>query len=298
MIVLEHLTKKFDKFTSVDNLSLHIHKGEFFGLLGPNGAGKTTTIRMLMTLARPTSGRIIIDGQDMTRNAPALKAEIGLVPQHINLDNELTPRENLDLHGRLFGIPTKERRERIEELLHFVELEGRADEIVRKFSGGMKRRVLIARALMHRPHILLLDEPTIGLDPMTRRKIWELVRKLNTNGQTVLLTTHYLEEAEALCNRVGLMNKGRLVELGTPEELKIRTGPFVVEIDKGGERRGHFFPTREAGLAFMQQLHHEGHTDPVSLRATHLEDVFIHITEAPPSAIGSLQATREEKQKS
>lgn len=233
---------------------------------------------MLMTLARPTSGRIIIGGQDMTRNATALKSEIGLVPQHINLDGELSARENLDLHGRLFGLSPKDRQQRIEEFLHFVELGDRADEPIRQFSGGMKRRLLIARALMHRPHILLLDEPTIGLDPASRRRMWDLVRKLNTGGKTVLLTTHYLEEAEALCNRVGLMNKGKLVELGTPEELKTRIGAFVVEVSEKEERRSHFFSTREAAAQFVQDLHQQGNHNPVSIRATNLEDVFIQVT--------------------
>ncbi|MTV48134.1 ATP-binding cassette domain-containing protein [Heliobacillus mobilis] len=295
MIVLESLTKRFDNRTVVDNLSLHIRPGEFFGLLGPNGAGKTTTIRMLMTLARATSGRIIIGGQDMTRNAMALKSKIGLVPQHINLDGELTARENLDMHGRLFGLRPEERKSRITELLEFVEMPDRANEPVRKFSGGMKRRILIARALMHRPQILLLDEPTIGLDPMTRRRMWDLVRKLNTGGQTILLTTHYLEEAEALCNRVALMNKGKLVELGTPEELKTKVGPFVVETDDGGLRRSHFFPTREAGSLFIQDLQQDGKGSSVSLRASNLEDVFIHLTSGDSLSMEEGTSKRDSK---
>ncbi|MZP31229.1 ATP-binding cassette domain-containing protein [Heliobacterium undosum] len=276
MIVLESLTKTFENRTVVDNLSLTIETGEFFGLLGPNGAGKTTTIRMLMTLAKPTSGRIIIDGRDMTRDSMAMKSMIGLVPQHINLDGDLTARENLEMHGRLFGLSAEARKERMEELLAFVEMADRADEPVRRLSGGMKRRILIARALMHRPSILLLDEPTIGLDPISRRRMWDLVRKLNTGGQTIVLTTHYLEEADALCNRVGLLNRGKLVELGTPAELKARIGAFVVEVDDGGKRHSHFFPTREAATGYIGEI--QDKVDSVSLRQTNLEDVFIHLT--------------------
>ncbi|ABZ85352.1 abc transporter, ATP-binding protein [Heliomicrobium modesticaldum Ice1] len=276
MIVLESLTKTFGNRTVVDNLSMTIETGEFFGLLGPNGAGKTTTIRMLMTLAKPTSGRIIIDGRDMTRDSMAMKSMIGLVPQHINLDGELTARENLEMHGRLFGMSAEARKKRMRELLAFVEMADRADEPVRRLSGGMKRRILIARALMHRPSILLLDEPTIGLDPISRRRMWDLVRKLNTGGQTIVLTTHYLEEADALCNRVGLLNRGKLVELGTPAELKARIGPFVVEVDDSSKRHSHFFPTREAATGYIGEI--QDKVDSVSLRQTNLEDVFIQLT--------------------
>ncbi|MBM7866751.1 ATP-binding cassette domain-containing protein [Heliobacterium gestii] len=276
MIVLESLTKTFENRAVVDNLSLTIEGGEFFGLLGPNGAGKTTTIRMLMTLAKPTSGRIIIDGRDMTRDSMAMKSMIGLVPQHMNLDGELTARENLEMHGRLFGLRANERQARMDELLAFVEMADRADEPVRRLSGGMKRRILIARALMHRPSILLLDEPTIGLDPISRRRMWDLVRKLNTGGQTIVLTTHYLEEADALCNRVGLLHQGNLVELGTPAELKARIGAFVVEVDDNGKRQSRFFPTREAAAAFTGEV--QDKVDSVSLRQTNLEDVFIQLT--------------------
>ena len=205
--------------TAVDNLSLNIQSGEIFGLLGPNGAGKTTTIRMLTMLTRPTSGDILYNGKNIFDHEQEIKKYIGVVPQHINFDQDLTVWENMELHGRLHHMPTKQRRNRISELLEYVELQDRVNDSVKKLSGGMKRRLLIVRALMHNPKILFLDEPTVALDPQVRRRIWDLIRRLPKDGVTVVLTTHYIEEAENLCNRVAILNKGKLIKLDTPVQL-------------------------------------------------------------------------------
>lgn len=273
MIVLQGLTKHYGNIVAVAGLDLEIKDGEIFALLGPNGAGKTTTIRMLTMLTKPTSGTALINGYDVTRDLDKVKKEIGVVPQHMNLDQELTAWENLELHGRLHKIPAAERRKRIEELLHYVELEERARELVSRFSGGMKRRLMIARALMHKPRVLFLDEPTVGLDPQTRRRIWDLIRRMNSEGMTVLLTTHYIEEAEVLCHRVGIMDKGRLIALGTPGELKQKVGEVVVEYFGGRDTGYKFFPTRQHALAYASLL--KGN---VLIRESNLEDVFVELT--------------------
>ncbi|WP_066640610.1 ABC transporter ATP-binding protein [Desulfolucanica intricata] len=273
MIKLEHVYKKFGSVSAVNDLNLHIVRGEIFGLLGPNGAGKTTTIRMLTTLARSTGGQIVINGYDMNRDLVKVKGQIGVVPQHMNLDTELTARENLELHCRLHRINRAELRQRIEEMLKFAGLADRTDDLVSIFSGGMKRRLMIARALIHRPAILYLDEPTVGLDPHSRRSIWDLMKSMNTDGMTILLTTHYIEEAEALCHRVGLINQGQLIALGSPRELLQRIGEIVVEYTIDGSTRNKFFPNREEAMNFAAGI--EGN---VLIREGNLEDVFVELT--------------------
>lgn len=273
MLVFENLTKRYGSITAVDNLNLEISRGEFFGLLGPNGAGKTTTIRMLSTLTAPSSGSIYIDGCKADRNLTGLKARIGVVPQHMNLEGEMTVWQNLELHGRLYGLPKKARHRRIEEMLAFTELADRARDLAQKLSGGMKRKLMIARALMHRPDILLLDEPTVGLDAAVRRKMWDLMKGLNKNGITVLLTTHYIEEAEMLCGRVGLMNGGKLVELDTPANLIARNGSFVLDYFENGETRSLFFGSRQDAIRSAARM--EG---GVNIRPANLEDTFITLT--------------------
>ncbi|MGB9802975.1 ABC transporter ATP-binding protein [Desulfofundulus sp.] len=273
VIELRQLTKHYGNVVAVDCLDLEIKKGEIFALLGPNGAGKTSTIRMLTMLTRPTGGQALINGYDVMRDLDKVKKEIGVVPQHMNLDQELTARENLELHGRLHRIPHPRRQERIEELLEYVELRERAGDLVSKFSGGMKRRLMIARALMHSPSVLFLDEPTVGLDPQTRRKIWDLIRRMNGEGMTVLLTTHYIEEAEVLCHRVGIMDKGRLIALGTPRELKQKVGEVVVESFGGRDTGYKFFASRDDALAYAGRL--DGN---VLIRESNLEDVFVELT--------------------
>jgi len=279
MIKLENVTKIYKQTVSVNKLNLHIRAGEFFGLLGPNGAGKTTTIRMLTALNMPTEGNILVNGCRVHRNDTRFKAEIGLVPQHINLEPELTVVENLRLHAMLYGIPPERARTRIEELLAFAGLEEKAGAVVNTLSGGMKRKVLIARALMHNPKILLLDEPTVGLDVFIRRKVWDLIKSLNARGITILLTTHYLEEAENLCSRIGLLKKGRLIMDGSPEELKQMVGPVVVEQFRDDQTNLHFFNSRQEALEYAVALR-----DEFTIRQARLEDVFVKLTEERVSA--------------
>lgn len=204
--------------TAIDNLSLAINDGEIFGLLGPNGAGKTTLVSMLAMLMRPCGGEILYDGKNAFANETFVKSQIGVVPQHINFDQDLTVWENMELHGRLHHLPEKERHTRIDELLEYVGLQERRRESIKALSGGMKRRLLIVRALIHHPKVLFLDEPTVALDPQVRRRIWDLIRTLHREGVTVVLTTHYIEEAENLCGRVAVINDGRLVKTGSPTE--------------------------------------------------------------------------------
>ena len=219
VIDLIDVEKTFGEVRAVDNLSLRIERGEVFGLLGKNGAGKTTTIKMLTLQLKPTAGEIFFEGRSIDGNEIFIKSLLGLVPQHLNFDQDLTVEENLELHARLHHLKKSERREHIDELLKFVELEKVRKSFVRELSGGMKRRLLIVRALIHRPKILILDEPTVALDPQVRRKIWELIADLKAQGITIILTTHYIEEAEALCDRVAILNRGRLVALDTTEKL-------------------------------------------------------------------------------
>lgn len=219
MILLKDVTKKFGDFTAVDRLNLKIPGGKVFGLLGKNGAGKTTTIKMLTGQLKPSGGEIFFSGKPFAGNEPEIKNLIGLVPQHLNFDQDLTVGENLELHARLHGMKKNERREKISELLKFVELEKVRDSFVKKLSGGMKRRLLIVRSLIHEPKILFMDEPTVALDPQVRRKIWDLIIRLKSQKITILLTTHYIEEAEFLCDRVAILNSGKLVAEDATEKL-------------------------------------------------------------------------------
>lgn len=271
MIITEDLTKHFGQIKAVEKLNLHIVKGEIFGLLGPNGAGKTTTVRMLNTLILPASGRAEINGLDVVREATKVKRLIGVVPQELNLDRELTGRENLCLHGLLHQMKGIE--ERIEYLLKWTGLSERADSLVKTYSGGMQRRLLVARSIMHRPGVLFLDEPTVGLDPQVRRQIWDLIRNLKQQGVTVLLTTHYIEEAELLCHRVGILSHGKLIVLGTPPELKAQIGRFVVESLDDGVTDYRLFEGREEAYRFAKTR-----GDDVIIRESNLEDVFIKLT--------------------
>ena len=259
--------------TAVDNLSLNIQSGEIFGLLGPNGAGKTTTIRMLTMLTRPTSGDILYNGKNIFDHEQEIKKYIGVVPQHINFDQDLTVWENMELHGRLHHMPTKQRLNRISELLEYVELQDRVNDSVKKLSGGMKRRLLIVRALMHNPKILFLDEPTVALDPQVRRRIWDLIRRLPKDGVTVVLTTHYIEEAENLCNRVAILNKGKLIKLDTPMQLCRQLGKYVVEWDGETSRQYRFFNARQQAAEFASTL-----DVSTTIRHSNLEDVFVELT--------------------
>jgi len=224
IIEIKNLTKKFGDFTAVDNITFDVKKGEIFAFLGPNGAGKTTTIKMLTTLANPTSGKIILNGFDPTKQTEKARESFGIVFQDPSLDDDLTAYENLDMHGMLYKVKRKDRKERIEKMLNFVELWDRRDDMVKHFSGGMKRRLEIARGFIHQPKILFLDEPTIGLDPQTRNHIWTYLKKINKEGGiTVFLTTHYMEEADKVSDRIAIIDHGKIVARGTSEELKKQT---------------------------------------------------------------------------
>lgn len=219
MLEVKNLYKKFgDKF-AVDNLSFKINQGEIFGLLGKNGAGKTTTIKMLTLQSQPSSGDIFYNDQSVFNNQIEVKQLIGVVPQHINFDQDLNVYENLELHARLHHIDKSTRKLKISELLHYVELDDVSNFNVKKLSGGMQRRLLIIRALIHQPKILFLDEPTVALDPQVRRRIWQLISDLKSNGVTIILTTHYIEEAEHLCDRVAFLNHGKLIALDFPQNF-------------------------------------------------------------------------------
>lgn len=243
---MKELTKIFNgEVTAVDNISFTVEEGEIFGFLGPNGAGKTTTLNMLATLLRPTSGTAIVNGFDIHEDPDSVRRNIGFVFQDPTLDTELTGRENLDFHGRLYGLSKKEREERIAEILEVVQLSDRADVFVKTYSGGMKRRLEIARGLLHYPKVLFLDEPTLGLDPQTRRAIWDYIQKLNRkHNVTIILTTHYTEEADHLCDRIQIIDFGKIVALDTPENLKATLEGDIVGLTfKEAEEAQKMLPT-------------------------------------------------------
>ena len=230
MIRVENLVKTYGEIKAVNDISFHVERGEIFAFLGPNGAGKTTTIKMLTTLLRPSSGTVTIDGIDPSTNQNEARKRFGIVFQDPSLDDELTAFENMDLHGALYGMPRKLRNERTEMLLGLFELKDRRDHPVKQFSGGMRRRLEIARSLLHTPKIIFLDEPTLGLDPQTRNQLWTHVRKLNEEENvTVFLTTHYMEEADRVAQRIAIIDHGRIVAQGTSAELKQQTGAETLE---------------------------------------------------------------------
>jgi len=227
---------KFNGFLAVDKVDLEIERGELFGLLGPNGAGKSTIIKMLTTMLRPSAGSAAVWGYDIKRERDAVRSSIGVVFQDPSVDSQLSGRENLDFHGRMYGMDRKTRAERIAEVLELVDLTEKADVLMEDYSGGMQRRLEIARGLMHHPSVLFLDEPTLGLDAQTRRYIWRYIERMNqVEGVTVVLTTHYMEEADHLCERVAIIDQGRIVALDTPENLKDLIGADIVtlEVDDG-----------------------------------------------------------------
>ncbi len=230
MIRVENLTKKFADMTAVDGVSFEVVAGEIFAFLGPNGAGKTTTIKMLTTLLAPTSGKLEIDNLDTTRNQHEVRKRFGIVFQDPSLDQELTAMENMEIHGALYNVPRKLRRERSELLFKTFELWEKKDAFVKTFSGGMRRRLEIARGLLHTPKILFLDEPTLGLDPQSRNQLWTQVKHLNQNeGVTVFLTTHYMDEAERVASRIAIIDHGKIVAIGTAQELKDKTQTSSLE---------------------------------------------------------------------
>lgn len=300
-IVVKNLTKTFNGFKAVDSISFTVKKGEIFGLLGPNGAGKTTTIKMLVTLLKPSSGEAKVAGYDVVKQPNMVRKNIGIVFQEPTLDLELTAKENLDFHARLYGLNKKRREERIKEVLKLVDLYDKANLQVKKFSGGMQRRLEIARGLLHFPKVLFLDEPTLGLDAQTRRKIWDYIIEMKEREDvTIILTTHYIEEADKLCDRVAIIDKGKIIALDDPENLKKMVGEDVVSLTVNDPERlidelaleeirkivriedrlelsvvkGETMIPRMVEIA--QKVGVE--VKSVSLRKPTLEDVFIHLT--------------------
>jgi ABC-2 type transport system ATP-binding protein len=305
-------TRRSPPVEAVKGISFEVSAGEFFGLLGPNGAGKSTTLGCITTLVRPTSGRVLVDGIDVSRNPAEAKRRLAVVPQHRNLDRELTVREILTYHGRYFGLPAEEREARADRLLKELQVADKAEVKPTTLSGGQQQRVMIARALMHDPKVLLLDEPTTGLDPQARRLLWETLRSLHGRGLAIILTTHYMEEADRLCERLAIVDHGKILTSDTPEGLKrslpggqildlwVRAvdslGPALVEVegvirheevasdgdapDDGLQRLRLFVEPRDGVLDDILHrvrerkavLHH------VSLTTPSLEDVYIHLT--------------------
>jgi ABC-2 type transport system ATP-binding protein len=220
-IQTHQLTKAYNHFKAVDNLEISVERGEIFGLLGPNGAGKTTTISMLCTILKPSAGTAIVNGYDLVREPHKVRKSIGIVFQDPSIDDRLTARENLVMHANLYGVPASEQRDRVTRILKLVELEDRADDLLRTYSGGMRRRLELGRGLIHYPQILFLDEPTVGLDPQTRDHIWKYIKELKqAHDITVVLTTHYMDEADRLSDRIAIMDHGKIVVLDTPQKLK------------------------------------------------------------------------------
>jgi ABC-2 type transport system ATP-binding protein len=230
IIEAKNLTKTFESITAVDHISFEVKAGEVFAFLGPNGAGKSTTIKMLTTLLRPTSGEIMLNGHNPVKDPNEVRRSFGIVFQDPSLDDQLTARENMEFHGMIYDIPRALRRERIEQLLKFVELWDRKDNLVKEFSGGMKRRLEIARGLLHHPKVMFLDEPTLGLDPQTRNHLWSYLQELNkTENITIFFTTHYMEEAERIAQRIAIIDYGKIVASGTSQELKTQTKTTSLE---------------------------------------------------------------------
>jgi len=242
IITTNNLTKKFNDFTAVGHISFSVKKGEIFGFLGPNGAGKTTTIKMLTTLLYPTEGSATLSDFDIIKERDDVRQKIGVVFQEPALDTELTGKENLDFHARMYGLSKDKRKNRINDVLQLVDLVEKKDVLVKNYSGGMKRRLEIARGLMHYPTVLFLDEPTLGLDSQTRRAIWEYIKKMNKEEHTtIFLTTHYMDEADYLCDRVGIIDKGKILVIDTIQNLKNSVGNDVItlscsELDKFTKR--------------------------------------------------------------
>jgi len=290
------LTKNYGKIEAVRSIDLNIEKGEIFGLLGPNGAGKTTTIGMLCTIIRPTSGSATIAGCDVIKEPAQVRRKVGIVFQDPTLDTVLSGRENLELHARLYGIPRAVREKRITEMLELVDLRQRSDDLTRTYSGGMRRRLELARGLLHRPAVLFLDEPTLGLDPQTRARIWEYIKRMAQMEQTtVVLTTHYMEEAEQVCDRVGIIDHGRIIELNSPDALKESMGGDMVmlKVKEPDLEKIRSLPyvskasvidglveimMRNANQHLPDLLSHIQNVESVEIKIPTLSDVFIKLT--------------------
>ncbi len=302
-IQVNNLTKNFNGVVAVDNITFDVDTGELFGLLGPNGAGKTTTINMLSTLLKKTSGSATVAGFDISKDKDDVRRSIGVVFQEPALDSKLTGRENLEFHSMMYGIGKEDRKARIKDVINLVDLAEKERVLVEKYSGGMKRRLEIARGLIHRPKVLFLDEPTLGLDAQTRRHIWDYIKKLNRETDvTIILTTHYMEEADFLCTRIAIMDQGKFVALDSPTKLKDILGGDVVTLEIEGradelidlmeslewiktltQHNGHLSLTLEKGERRIPELiklanQKNVQVTCVQLRKPSLEDVFLHYT--------------------
>jgi len=287
-IKVEDLTKTFNGFTAVDRISFTVKTGELFGLLGPNGAGKTTTINMLSTLLKPTSGYAEVAGHNVAQERDAVRNSIGVVFQDTALDNRLTGRENLEFHSVMYGLTKEVRDQRIKEVMELVELGDKADILVEKYSGGMKRRLEIARGLIHKPKVLFLDEPTLGLDAQTRRHIWDYIKKLNKEEVSIILTTHYMEEADYLCERVAIMDHGKIVAMDTPQNLKNSLGGDIVSLEIENQDSSAL----ETGLKGFEWLsgidRHDGTLDlKVKNADKHIPEIF-YVAEKRGIAVNSV----------
>ena len=302
VIETHRLTKAYNSFKAVDDLNIEVESGEIFGLLGPNGAGKTTTISMLCTILKPTSGTATINGFDVVRESNKVRKSIGIVFQDPSIDDRLTGRENLYIHANLYGVPVSEQKERIDRILKLIELEDRADDLMRTYSGGMRRRLELGRGLIHYPKVLFLDEPTVGLDPQTRDHIWNYIMELKrAHDITVVLTTHYMDEADRLSDRIGIMYHGKIVILDTPPKLKdtlegdvivIRTNKLDelselatkwLGLDKKQIVDGALEITVRNGKTVMPRImelatQNNIYVESLLLREPNLEDVFLHYT--------------------
>lgn len=292
-IYTHSLTKQYDGLTALDSLDLDVERGTIYGLLGPNGAGKTTLIRILTTLMRQSAGEAFVAGLDTRTRGREIRTLIGVVPQENSLDRYLTARENLELHARLHGMEVDRYRCRIDELLELMGLSGRQKDFPDTFSGGMQRRLVVARALLHEPQVLFLDEPTTGLDPQSRRAVWDYIRSI-AGSMTIFLTTHYLEEAEQLCDRIGIMDHGRLIAQGTTQELKDRlTGNTVYEIEFGEDTERYAALLRK--MACVLDITVVGRMVLVGLeRWECLSEVVTALSGAPVQRISLRERTLEE----
>ncbi len=273
MIRIENLKKSYKNIHALKGVSFRVPPGELFAYLGPNGAGKTTTIRILSGLSRRSGGDAWLGGFHIEKESLKAKKNFGMVMQSINLDQELTIFENLDIHGRLFNMSSAKRREKIDELLAYVDLIDRKKSLVKQLSGGMKRRLMIARAMVHSPRILFLDEPTVGLDAEIRRRIWGLIKKIQNRGTTILLTTHYIEEAEFLADRVAFLDEGKIVVIDTPQKLMDQTGDWAIDRMDGDKIKTVYFKTRQEADAFITRQQ-----ESYTLRRVNLEDSFLSFT--------------------
>ncbi len=272
----ENLVKRFGDFTAVDHLSLKIKKGEIYGLLGPNGAGKTTTIRMLTTMDLPTEGVILIDGHSTRTEYLEARRNIGVIQQHHSLEKDISVRENIVHHGLMQNLSMKQIKENMANLCGIMELTDRMDSLVETLSGGWKKRVAIVCSLIHNPEILFMDEPTTGLDTQSRNLLWKMIRNINKQGTTIILTTHYIFEAENLCDRVGIIAKGKLITEGAPEELRESIGPVaLVSSDDQGNEHVQYFQTRAEAREASGNVNESHDT---MIRSSNLEDVFLQLT--------------------